>query len=116
MRIAIIGQQASGASVLEAFLKRGDEIAGVFCAPEKAGAKPDPLRLAAEKEAFEAERQLHAQMLQFARSASPAPLADVVLVARAKRARAHAAATPNTTLHATATDATVTVSKMACRV
>lgn len=50
MRIAIIGQQAFGASVLEAFLKRGDEIAGVFCAPEKAGAKPDPLRLAAEKE------------------------------------------------------------------
>lgn len=46
--------------------------------------------LAAEKEAQEAERQLHGEMLQFARSASPAPLVDVVLVARAKRARAHA--------------------------
>ena len=46
--------------------------------------------LAAEKEAHEAERQLHAEMLQFAGSASPAPLGDVVLVARAKRLRAHA--------------------------
>ena len=49
MRIAIIGQQAFGQSVLEAFLARGDEVAGVFCAPEKPGARPDPLRLAAEK-------------------------------------------------------------------
>jgi methionyl-tRNA formyltransferase len=48
MRIAIIGQQAFGQSVLEAFLARGDEVAGVFCAPEKPGAKPDPLRLAAQ--------------------------------------------------------------------
>lgn len=47
MRIAIIGQQAFGKSVLEAFLARGDTVAGVFCAPEKAGAKPDPLRVAA---------------------------------------------------------------------
>lgn len=49
MRIAIIGQQAFGQSVLEAFLARGDEVAGVFCAPEKPGARPDPLRVAAEK-------------------------------------------------------------------
>ncbi len=47
MRVAIIGQQAFGASVLEAFLGRGDEVAGVFCAPEKPGARPDPLRAAA---------------------------------------------------------------------
>lgn len=45
--------------------------------------------LAAEKEAHEAERELHAHMLQFARSACPAPLPDAVLVARAKRAKAH---------------------------
>ena len=38
--------------MLEAFLERGDEIAGVFCAPEKAGARPDPLRLAAERKAW----------------------------------------------------------------
>src|SRR5215475_5616376 len=49
MRIAIIGQQAFGKSVLEAFLARGDEVAAVFCAPEKPGARPDPMRLAAEE-------------------------------------------------------------------
>src|ERR1700756_2029385 len=48
MRIAIIGQQDFGKAVLEAFLKRGDTVAGVFCAPEKPGAKPDALRVAAE--------------------------------------------------------------------
>lgn len=49
MRIAIIGQQDFGKAVLEAFAQRGDIIAGVFCAPEKPGAKPDPLRVAAEQ-------------------------------------------------------------------
>lgn len=49
MRLAIIGQQAFGKSVLEAFLARGDDVAGVFCAPEKPGSRPDPLRLAAEE-------------------------------------------------------------------
>jgi methionyl-tRNA formyltransferase len=49
MRIAIIGQQEFGKAVLEAFLKRGDTVAGVFVAPEKPGAKPDPLRIAAEE-------------------------------------------------------------------
>ena len=34
MKIAIIGQQDFGKAVLEAFLARGDEVAGVFCAPE----------------------------------------------------------------------------------
>ena len=49
MRIAIIGQQEFGKSVLEAFLARGDTVAGVFVAPEKPGARPDPLRVAAEE-------------------------------------------------------------------
>ncbi len=49
MKIAIIGQQDFGKGVLEAFLKRGDEVAGVFCAPEKPGAKADPLRALAEE-------------------------------------------------------------------
>lgn len=53
MRIAIIGQQAFGKSVLEAFLARGDAVAGVFCAPEKAGAKPDPLRIAADAQGIQ---------------------------------------------------------------
>ena len=47
MRVAIIGQQDFGKAVLEAFLARGDEVAGVFCAPEKPGARPDALKTAA---------------------------------------------------------------------
>ncbi|MSQ52614.1 MAG: methionyl-tRNA formyltransferase [Betaproteobacteria bacterium] len=47
MKISIIGQQDFGKSVLEAFLARGDQVAGVFCAPEKEGARPDPLKTAA---------------------------------------------------------------------
>ena len=49
MKIAIIGQQDFGKAVLEAFLTRGDEVAGVFVAPEKEGARPDPLRVAAQE-------------------------------------------------------------------
>jgi methionyl-tRNA formyltransferase len=49
MRIAIIGQQSFGKSVLEGFLARGATIAGVFSAPEKPGDKPDALRVAAEE-------------------------------------------------------------------
>src|SRR5574338_1268119 len=49
MKIAIIGQQDFGKSVLEAFLARGDTVSAVFCAPEKEGAKPDPLRVAAQE-------------------------------------------------------------------
>ena len=49
MRIAIIGQQDFGKAVLEAFLARGDEVAGVFVAPEKEGAKADPLKVAAQE-------------------------------------------------------------------
>jgi methionyl-tRNA formyltransferase len=49
MRIAIVGQQDFGKAVLEAFLARGDEVAGVFCAPEKPGAKADALKTAAQE-------------------------------------------------------------------
>lgn len=49
MRIAIIGQQEFGKAVLEKFLDRGDSVAGVFVAPDKPGARPDPLRLFAEE-------------------------------------------------------------------
>ena len=48
MRIAIVGQQDFGKAVLEAFLARGDEVGAVFCAPEKEGARPDALRVAAQ--------------------------------------------------------------------
>jgi methionyl-tRNA formyltransferase len=86
MKIAIVGQQDFGKAVLEAFLARKDEVAGVFCAPEKPGAKADPLRAAAEekglkvfqfkslrdKEAYDAMKGLNADVgimafvLQFA--------------------------------------------------
>jgi methionyl-tRNA formyltransferase len=49
MKIAIIGQQDFGKAVLEAFLARGDTVAGVFVAPEKEGAKPDPLKVTAQE-------------------------------------------------------------------
>jgi methionyl-tRNA formyltransferase len=57
MRLAIVGQQAFGKSVLEAFLSRGTTVAGVFCAPEKPGDKPDPLRLAAEERGVQVFQQ-----------------------------------------------------------
>jgi methionyl-tRNA formyltransferase len=49
MRVVIVGQQAFGKSVMEAFIARGDTVAGVFAAPEKPGARPDPLVQAAEE-------------------------------------------------------------------
>ncbi|HUQ29381.1 MAG TPA: methionyl-tRNA formyltransferase, partial [Usitatibacter sp.] len=36
-------------AVLEAFLARGDTVAGVFVAPEKEGARPDPMKIAAQE-------------------------------------------------------------------
>lgn len=49
MRIAIIGQQDYGKAVLEAFVARGDDVAGVFVAPDKEGARPDPLKVVAQE-------------------------------------------------------------------
>jgi methionyl-tRNA formyltransferase len=49
MRIAIVGQQDFGKAVLEAFLARKDDVAGVFCAPERPGARPDALKVAAQE-------------------------------------------------------------------
>jgi methionyl-tRNA formyltransferase len=49
MKIAIIGQQDFGKTVLEAFLARGDQVGAVFCAPEKEGARPDALRVTAQE-------------------------------------------------------------------
>jgi methionyl-tRNA formyltransferase len=53
MKIAIIGQQDFGKAVLEAFLARGDTVAGVFVAPEKEGAKADPMKAAAQEKGLE---------------------------------------------------------------
>ena len=47
MRIVVHGQQAFGKAVLEALIKRGEDVIAVYAAPEKPGAKPDPLKEAA---------------------------------------------------------------------
>jgi methionyl-tRNA formyltransferase len=49
MRVAIVGQKDFGKAVLEAFIQRGDSVAGVFCAPEKPGEAADPMRTAGEQ-------------------------------------------------------------------
>jgi len=63
LKIAIIGQQDFGKAVLEAFLARGDSVAGVFCAPEKEGGKPDPMKVAATEKGL--------RLFQFASLKSP---------------------------------------------
>jgi methionyl-tRNA formyltransferase len=47
MRIVVHGQQAFGKAVLEALLKRKENVVAVYVAPEKPGAKADPLKEAA---------------------------------------------------------------------
>lgn len=44
MRIIFNGQQAFGQAVLEALLERGEQVVGVYCAPDKEGRKTDPLK------------------------------------------------------------------------
>jgi methionyl-tRNA formyltransferase len=67
MRVVIVGQQAFGKSVLEAFVARGDTVAGVFAAPDRPGSRPDPLVVAAE------ERKL--PVFRFAKYSAPEALA-----------------------------------------
>src|SRR6201982_203347 len=47
MRIVVHGQQAFGKAVLEALLKRGEDVVAVYVAPEKPGQRADPLKEAA---------------------------------------------------------------------
>ncbi len=44
MRIIVNGQQAFGRSVLGALLDRGEDVVGVFTAPDTEGRPPDPLK------------------------------------------------------------------------
>src|SRR4051812_36392603 len=53
MRIVVNGQQAFGAKVLEALLERGEDVVGVYCAPDKEGKPPDPLAEAAREAGIE---------------------------------------------------------------
>src|SRR5947208_1081975 len=47
MRIVVHGQQAFGKAVLEALIKRGENVVAAYVAPEKPGQKADPLKEAA---------------------------------------------------------------------
>src|SRR5215470_9438789 len=47
MRIVVHGQQAFGKSVLEALLDRGEDVIAVYCAPDPAPGRVDPLKEAA---------------------------------------------------------------------
>ena len=49
MRIIVNGQQAFGSAVLEALLERGEDVVGVFTAPDVEGASQDPLKETALK-------------------------------------------------------------------
>ncbi len=44
MRIIVHGQQAFGKRVLEALLDRGEDVVGVYCAPDREGRPPDPIK------------------------------------------------------------------------
>lgn len=44
MRIVVHGQEAFGKAVLEKLLERGENVVGVFCAPDKEGRPTDPLK------------------------------------------------------------------------
>ena len=57
MRIVVHGQQAFGKAVLEALLKRGENVIAVYVAPEKEGAKADPLKEARERKDMERTRR-----------------------------------------------------------
>jgi len=46
LRIVLFGQAAFAEKVLQGLIARGDDVAAVYCAPD-AGAKPDPLKVAA---------------------------------------------------------------------
>ena len=48
LRLLLIGQNEFGRAAFDAFMDRGHVVADVFCAPDKPGAKPDPLKLAAQ--------------------------------------------------------------------
>ena len=44
MRLVVHGQQAFGKAVLERLLENGEDVVGVFCAPDREGRPTDPLK------------------------------------------------------------------------
>ena len=53
MRIVVHGQEAFGKAVLEALLERGEEVVGVYCAPDKEGRPEDLLKAFAREKGFD---------------------------------------------------------------
>ena len=49
MRIVVHGQEAFGKAVLEKLLERGENVVGVFCAPDKEGRPADSLKVFAQE-------------------------------------------------------------------
>jgi methionyl-tRNA formyltransferase len=49
MKVVVIGRQDFGRAVLDAFDAKGDQVVAVFCAPDKAGSKPDALDARAQE-------------------------------------------------------------------
>lgn len=49
MRIVLMGQAAFGAKTLEALMKNGEEVIGVYLPPDRPGSKEDPLKSLAMK-------------------------------------------------------------------
>jgi len=80
MRVAIIGQKDFGKAALEAFIKRGDTVAGVFCAPESPGEAADPMRIAAEQAGVGVAR-MPSLKTEEAREALRAMDADIAILA-----------------------------------
>ncbi len=50
MRIVLVGQAAFGQKVLEALLKKGEQVAAVYVPPDKPGSRTDPLKESAQKQ------------------------------------------------------------------
>jgi methionyl-tRNA formyltransferase len=74
MRIVVHGQQAFGKAVLEAFLKRGDNVIAVFVAPEKPGGRADPLKeaaLAAKLPVFQPDNYRKPEVIEHFKSLKP---------------------------------------------
>jgi methionyl-tRNA formyltransferase len=80
MRVAIVGQKDFGKAILEAFIRRGDSVAGVFCAPEKPGEAADPMRTAGEQRGIRV-LSLASLKAEEARQALRAMNADIAILA-----------------------------------
>ena len=74
MRIVVHGQQAFGKAVLEALIKRGENVVAVYVAPEKPGAKADPLKeaaLAAKLPVYQPERVRRPEVVEQLKQMNP---------------------------------------------